>query len=150
MKNTFITDFTNPDFMQAFKSYFAEFGVNVRDWDGLFNEMNSDQNNAAYIRYTDDGEVTGFIMFAPMTMSGWFFEEKMGFIREFWVDSNHRKSGHGTALLELAEEYFSRSGIGKAILTTDSASEFYEKRGYKLDKNIIAKNGDDVYVKVLG
>ena len=150
MKNTFITDFTTPDFMQAFKSYFAELGVNVKDWEGLFNEMNNDQNNAAYVRCTGDGKVVGFIQFTPMTMSSWFFEEKIGFIREFWVDCDYRKCGHGSVLLDLAEERFRSSGIGKAILTTDTANVFYEKRGYRLDRNIVAKNGDDVYVKALG
>ena len=43
MKDYFITDFSNPLFQAAFKEYFSELGVNVKDWDGLFREMNEDE-----------------------------------------------------------------------------------------------------------
>lgn len=43
MKDYFITDFSNPLFQAAFKEYFCELGINVKDWEGLFCEMNEDE-----------------------------------------------------------------------------------------------------------
>ncbi|MDE7280550.1 MAG: GNAT family N-acetyltransferase, partial [Ruminiclostridium sp.] len=89
-----------------FKKYFAEIGVNVRDWEGLFSEMNTNNGgNMAYIRQSGN-EPLGFIQFTFITLEGWFFKEKLGFIREFWVAEKFRKQGHGTELLSLAEKYF--------------------------------------------
>ena len=62
--DTLITDFTAPAFQTAFRQYFAEIGIEVKDWDGLFREMNQGdegQKNAAYVRMTEDGGVIGFI-----------------------------------------------------------------------------------------
>lgn len=147
MLDIFLTDFTDSRFRQAFKSYFEELGIRVQDWRGLFAEMNGDAHgNAAFLR-TEGEQVIGFIQFCPMELSGWFFSKKLGFIREFWVDGEQRGKGHGTALLKLAEEWFRAQGFAGAILTTDTAAEFYIRRGYRLDQGFSAKNGDETYIK---
>ena len=148
MNDLLISDFTDVRFQKAFQLYFEELGINVRDWDGLFREMN-EGNNLAYLRMTEHDEVVGFIQFTPIALTSWFFEEKAGFIREFWIANAHRGQGHGSALLHLAEKYFSEQGIRQAILTTDGAAGFYEKLGYRKAPSIQAKNHDDVYVKEL-
>ena len=38
--DTLISDFFDSGFQKAFRQYFAELGIHVRDWDGLFQEMN--------------------------------------------------------------------------------------------------------------
>lgn len=148
MTDRFITDFSEPLFRKAFQAYFDELGITVRDWDGLFREMTED-GNEAWLRLAEDGGVIGFIQFKPIVLSNWFFEEKAGFIREFWVAEAHRKQGHGSALLEMAEKRFLEQGIRQTILTTDTAPVFYEKRGYRENLCISAKNQDTVYVKTL-
>ena len=148
MTDLLISDFTDARFQQAFQLYFEELDINVRDWDGLFHEMTED-GNFAYLRLSEDGGVIGFIQFKPMTLNNWFFEEKAGFIREFWIAETHRGQGHGSALLHLAEEHFIREGIRRVLLTTDDAAAFYEKHGYRKNPDIQAKNHDDVYVKEL-
>ena len=147
-----ITDFTNPVFQAAFKQYFAELGINVKDWDGLFQEMNAEaggERNAAYVRRLADGGVIGFIQFVPIRFTSWFFEETLGFIREFWVAEAFRGRGHGAELLALAERYFLEHGICTAILTTDTARRFYERHGYARAHGCRAKNEDEVFVKRL-
>ena len=146
-KQVLISDFTDPRFVEAFKLYFKELDVQIRNWGSLFREMNESGENRALLRLAADGQVIGFIQFVPMTMSSWFFEEKWGFIREFWIRQEYRGQGHGTALLLQAEKYFSEQGIGKCILTTDTAPDFYTARGYEKDDVITAKNKDDVFVK---
>jgi ribosomal protein S18 acetylase RimI-like enzyme len=49
-----------------------------------------------------------------------------------WVDEQHRKSGHATALMSAAEAEARRRGCKKAIVDTFSfqAPEFYRKLGY--------------------
>ena len=150
MKDYLISDYMNPLFQNAFKIYFAELGINVKDWDGLFAEINADEGTYTYLRMTDDEKtVIGFIMFKPDKMINWFFEETIGFVREFWIAKNQRGSGHGSDLLKKAEEFFSERGIYKIILTTDTAEEFYKSKGYRRDVAYQAKNEDAVFVKNL-
>ena len=147
MNDIFLTDFTDLRFQKAFQTYFQELGIQVRDWEGLFTEMNGDSHgNAAYVRL--DGErAAGFIQFCPMELSGWFFSKKLGFIREFWIAPEYRGQGHGRALLGLAESWFQNQGFAGAILTTDTAPAFYTRRGYQPDPGFQAKNSDPVFIK---
>ena len=147
-----IMDFTDPVFQAAFQQYFAELGINVKDWDGLFQEMNADsegEKNAAYVRRLADGSVIGFIQFVPIRFTSWFFEETLGFIREVWVEEGFRGRGHGSELLALAERHFLERDIYTAILTTDTAERFYERHGYVRERGCRAKNQDEVFVKRL-
>ena len=148
MTDLFLSDFSDARFQEAFQAYFQELGIRVRDWDALFREMTEDENGA-FLRIAEDGAVIGFIQFKPIALTNWFFEEKVGFIREFWIGEAHRKQGHGSALLALAEAYFAQQKIHRVILTTDSAPTFYEARGYRKDPCYQAKNQDDVYRKDL-
>lgn len=149
MKTTdiLISDFSDPKFKNAFQIYFAELGIQVKDWDGLFREMNDGGENRAWLRLRENGDVVGFIQFIPIAFSSWFFEETRGFIREFWIRKEFRGQGHGSALLDLAESYFIEQGIKTLILTTDTAPDFYRSRGYEKGEAIVAKNKDDVFVK---
>lgn len=147
-----ITDFSYPLFQEAFKQYFAEIGVTVKDWDGLFQEMNEEnggEKNAACVRIAADGGVIGFIQFIPIRFTSWFFEESCGFIREFWVAEEFRRRGHGSELIALAEQHFLDHGLYASILTTDSAERFYERHGYVKAPWCKAKNHDEVFVKRL-
>ena len=148
MADLLISDFSDARFQEAFQAYFKELGINVKNWDGLFQEMTEDGNTAC-LRLAEDGGTIGFIQFKPISLTNWFFEEKAGFIREFWVAEAHRGQGHGSALLGLAEACFMEQGIRRILLTTDSAPAFYEKHGYRKTPGIQAKNHDDVYVKEL-
>ena len=147
-----ISDFIDPVFQGAFRQYFMEVGIHVKDWDGLFREMNEGnegEKNAAYVRKGPDGSAIGFILFIPIRFTSWFFEETCGFIREFWVTEESRGRGHGGELLALAEQYFLEHGICTSILTTDTAERFYERHGYVRAPGSRAKNQDDVFVKRL-
>ena len=148
-KDIFLSDFTDPDFQAAFRLYFEELGIRVQNWVGLWQEMNCDPNaqNRAYVRLDEEVSILGFIQFCEMTMQSWFFEERVGFVREFWVRGGARGQGHGRALLQLAEAYFRQQGIHKVILTTDTAAAFYEKHGYELQPGVTARNKDAVYAK---
>lgn len=143
-----ISDFSHPLFQTAFRQYFSELGCSIRDWDGLFQEMN-DGGNAAFVRAAADGTVIGFIQFCPLECSSWFFQETLGFIREFWVAEGFRKRHHGTALINLAEKHFMDNGIYTSILTTDTAADFYQRHGYIRAIGCKAKNKDEVFVKHL-
>ena len=142
-----ISDFSDASFQSAFRSYFAEIGLSVKDWDKLFREMNDEGGNQAFIRMADNGNVIGFIQFKPIVLSGWFFEETCGFIREFWVSETYRHKGHGAALLRLAEESLKEHGIYTSILTTYTAERFYLKHGYQKAPGCRAKNNHEVFIK---
>lgn len=147
-----ISDFTSSVFRAAFQQYFEEIGMKIKDWDGLFQEMNrgdDSEKNAAYVRLSADGGVIGFLLFIPIRFASWFFEETCGFIREFWVVETFRGQGHGSKLLSLAEQYFLEHGIYTSILTTDTAGRFYERHGYRKATGCGAKNKDEVFVKRL-
>ncbi|MBE5769030.1 MAG: hypothetical protein E7333_05525 [Clostridiales bacterium] len=82
-----------PQFQNAFKIYFGELGICIRDWDGLFREKAADNGNITALSLSGQGQVIGFIQLKRDTLSHWFFEEKLGFIREFWVSTAFRKQG---------------------------------------------------------
>ncbi len=149
MKDVFISDFTNPYFQKAFKLYFDDMGIKIDDWESLFSLMINEEDNYAYIRLGEQGEIIGFIQFSHINLSNWFFIAPLGFIREFWIDKAFRNLGYGTDLLVLAEIHFMNNGMDKSILTTETVPEFYEKRGYIKEVTIDAKNKDDVYIKTL-
>ncbi len=150
IKDLLITDFQNDDFQKAFKEYFSEIGVQIKNWDGLFAEMNNDKNatNFAYLR-KDSDNVIGFIQFAIISAGNWFFKSKVGFVREFWIKNNMRNLGCGRELLNLAEKHLKGYGINHIVLTTHTAEKFYIKNGYSKNENIIAINNDCVYTKNL-
>lgn len=147
-KDLLISDFSDPVFQSMFKQYFAEIDVKVNDWEGLFSEMNTQNGgNTAYIR-TCDNEPAGFIQFTEVTLENWFFKERLGFIREFWIAEKFRKQGQGTELLYLAEKYFKDKGIRRVVLTAEeNEQQFYLNRGYRICENIHAKNNMAVSVK---
>ncbi|HBR31547.1 MAG TPA: hypothetical protein DD733_05650, partial [Clostridiales bacterium] len=66
VKDLLISDFTNHHFQKAFKLYFDELGINVKDWEALFNEMNDEKDSRAYVRFTDTYDVVGFVQFKPI------------------------------------------------------------------------------------
>ena len=112
-----ISDFSDSLFQAVFKQYFSELGLHIRDWDGLFREMNADGGNLAFVMTSDSGNVIGFIQFKLLKFT-------CGFIREFWVADEYRNQAHGSALLALAGEHFLKNGIYTRILTTDTISGF--------------------------
>ena len=144
-----ISDFSNPLFQTAFKKYFLELGHAIKDWNGLFKEMNDVGDNVAFVRTSMNDKVIGFIQFKPVKFSSWFFEETCGFIREFWVAEEFRNKNHGTALISLAEKHFTDNGIYTSILTTDTAARFYKRHGYVKAVGCKAKNQDEVFIKHL-
>lgn len=149
MTTEHIQAFTSENFRKSFRLYFQELGVNVRDWEGLFREMDSDgRNNEAYLSMDGD-QTVGFIQFCLMDCEGWFMKKTLGFIREFWIAPEYRGRGHGSNLLRLVERDLGDRGVTSVVLTTDTAPKFYEKHGYRHDSGFTAKNGDPVYIKHL-
>lgn len=144
-----ITDFSHPLFQEAFRIYFAELGISIKNWAGLFQEMNDEGGNIAFLRTAKDGAIIGFIQFRSIMFTSSFFEETCGFIREFYIAEEFRNRGHGMDLLYLAENYFKEKGIFTSILTTDTAEEFYRRNGYEEARGCKAKNQDKVLVKRL-
>ena len=152
VKDVFLTDFSDPAIETAFHAYLKEMGVPNEKADAVFSEMikSSEMPNIHTLaRFSEDGEVIGFIQFQIDTLTNWFFEETFGLVRDFWTSSKMRGQGHGAALLALCETYFSEHGIRKVILNTHSAAGFYCSHGYVRDESYRAKNGEAVFVKML-
>lgn len=141
-----IQSFMDIKLREAFKTYFKELGVIVRNWEGLFCEMDKDGSFAFIL--LDEDKTLGFILLQQISFASWFFEEQCGFIREFWINSEYRCRGYGRKLLSYAEDYL-RKSVSRLILTTDTAEEFYLKMGYVKARGINAKNKDEVFVKLI-
>ena len=147
MELILIKDFLDPLFCDAFKQYFKELEIQVDDWNKLFREMNDEGENVAYALKQED-KVIGFIQFKEELLSNWFFKEKFGFIREFWVNNDERNQRCGSALLEACEQYFKQQDIHLMMLTSDpDAQGFYQHHGYRKRDEIHALNELPVYVK---
>lgn len=144
-----LSDFTDPRFQTAFQAYFAELGINVRDWDGLFREMNEQNGNFVYLLLDGQDNTIGFLQFQMTKFSNWFFDEPFGFIREFWVAPGFRRQGYGKKLLGLAETYFVEHGAYRAVLTADDAVDFYLAHGYHMAPGVAANNKMETMFKNL-
>ena len=144
-----LSDFRDIRFRSAFQMYFSELGISVRDWEGLFREMDEEKANRAFLLLNAKEEALGFLQFQITSFSNWFFEEPLGFIREFWVHPSCRRQGYGGTLLRLTEAYFMEHGAYRSILTADDAVAFYLARGYNRAPGIKAKNHLEVLVKPL-
>lgn len=81
-----IFDFLDPIFQNAFKQYFSELAVNIKDWDGLFKEMNGEGGNLAFVRLAENKEVIGFIQFKPTMFTSCFLKKPMACAKEFIED----------------------------------------------------------------
>ncbi len=144
-----LSDFTDSRFRTAFQTYFHELDISVKDWDGLFREMDEEKVNQAFLLTGVGGEALGFLQFQTASFTHWFLEEPFGFIREFWVAPAFRRRGYGSLLLERTEAYFLEHGAHRAILTADDAAAFYLAHGYKKAPGIQAKNNMEVFSKTL-
>lgn len=144
-----LSDFTDSRFRTAFQTYFHELDISVKDWDGLFREMDGENTNRAYLMLDGSGGTVGFLQFQLTAFSNWFFKEPFGFVREFWVAPGYRRQGHGGALLRMAEDYFKAHGADRSVLTADDAVGFYLANGYERSPSIHAKNKMEVFVKTL-
>ncbi len=144
-----IDDFKDARFQKAFRQYFTQLGMNIKNWDALFDEMNHQEGNLAFLRMSENEEIIGFLQFQPGEMTHWFFQEPIGFIREFWIAEAYRGKGHGGGLLALTETYFKERGIGRLLLTADDAESFYLRHEYQKASWLFAKNNMDVFVKQL-
>lgn len=146
-----LTECTAADLQAAFRAYYGELGCQVTNWEGLFDEINRGEDRIL-VRRSEAGDIVGFLMLVTSeAITAWrgFFTTRLGCVEEFWIAPAYRHQGHGSALLQLAEERFIAEGCGYAILTTDTAPDFYRRRGYSHQKGIRAKNNADVYLKPL-
>lgn len=152
MKDYLLEDFSNPIFQEGFKKYFREMGYDagIYEWDKVFDFINSECDNFSFMRLTDDDNIIGFIEFKIEIIKSDFFEEKCGFLREFWVAKEYRNQGNGAELLKKMENFLLEMRVYKTILTTNTAKDFYLKNGYIQDKSYRAVNNIDVFIKMLG
>lgn len=148
MEHRFINDHFDQQFTDTFKKYFKELGINVNNWNGIFTEMNDciGKYNMKTLVILFNGKTIGFIQFQKDELLNWFFKEQIGFIREFYIDSQYRGKGYGSRLIELALKWFKDEGIKKVLLTSDTADAFYIKLGFKHDEAYLANNALRTYV----
>lgn len=143
-----IENFSYEPFQKAFKAYFNEFDEEVDDWEDLFEMMNEQGGNYAYLLMEND-ECIGFIEARNEEMTHWFLNQKFGFIREFWIKPSHRKQKLGHLLISTLEDSFKKDGLKKVYLTAAESLEFYLDRGYQIESSITAKNDNEVLSKTL-
>lgn len=142
------TTFASPTLRRAFMDYFAELGVTVRDWEGLFQEL--DKRAGFTLALQDEaGCIVSFLLGSMQDMGSDFFTVPIGFVEEMYVAPAFRQQGLGAVLLQAAEARFRDVGCGYTFLTTDSAPDFFVRQGYLFQPRMAAKNGDPVYVKPL-
>ena len=141
IKDMFVENFEDELFTTAFKKYFGEISTSSRNWGMLFRQMNAEKGTTRALISLCGNSVVGFIMFCEVELKCLFFVEKIGYIREFWVDSQFRGKGHGHRLLKKAEEYFYERNIKKTVLNATKGTEaFYIKNGYSKSHSIVSDN----------
>lgn len=149
MQDIFVEDFESELFTEAFKKHYGETGNKSYNWEWLFRQMNAEKDTTKAIMRLDGNTAVGFIMFCEVELQCIFFSEKIGYIRELWVDKSYRRTGHGSHLMHLAEKYFSDRTVPQAALMTNPKSkEFYLKLGYSESEVIFSEEGE-IFTKKL-
>ena len=147
-----LNNFYDARFQQAFRAYFQEIGVNLKEDTDVFDNIAEafEKENMRTFVMRDKTSLAGFIMVQPEYLKGSFFEERTGFVRELWVAPPFRRLGCGKELLEKAEDHFRKKGISKLILTyEEDALPFYLKMGFMPDGSYKAKNNGKILIKLL-
>jgi GNAT superfamily N-acetyltransferase len=95
-----------------------------------------------------DGQTAaGFSVYQIDTeQSDWCKRPGWGFIREFYVVPECRKSGTGKALAAHTEQQLRSLGAKKMYLTSTDAVPFWEKCGWKLTEELCS-NGQQILEK---
>lgn len=145
-----LNNFYDAEFMQCFRAYFLEIGIDLKGNTAVFDDIaesyEKEEMRTFVIR--EKGGIVGFIMIQPECLKSGFFEEHAGFIRELWISPPSRRLGYGKQLIERAEEYFRGKGISKLILTyEENALPFYKRLGFDFDCSYSARNGENVVIK---
>ncbi len=147
MRDVFVENFESELFTTAFKKYFCEISTSSRNWDMLFRQMNTEKDTTKAIMRLDGNTVVGFIMFCEIELQCIFFSEKFGYIRELWVDRSYRRTGHGSHLMHLAEQYFVNKMLPQiALKVAPNSEEFYRKQGYSASEVIVSES-DAIFTK---
>lgn len=83
---------------------------------------------------TDDGEIAGFVEFAPETVS-YRQDADRGVIENIYVRPSHRGDGIGSDLLAAAEDRLRQGGADRIVLDVlapnEAARRFYVRHGYE-------------------
>ena len=130
---------------QCFRDYFCELGEPLRENTSVFDQMQRAATDCGMrcLVIQRDADLLGFILFQEevLTHQMAFFTERLGFIRELWVNPCIRKMGYGKALVLAAQTFLKDRGVRKMILTYEqSALDFYERLGYQIDPSYCAAN----------
>jgi ribosomal protein S18 acetylase RimI-like enzyme len=150
MEYYYLSNYDNLSFKKAFCLYFKELGIDLNPGDEIFTVMAKDaEKGLETLLVFEDQAILGFLMYQEDSLSNWFFTERIGFIREFWIREDRRKQGLGTSLLKAVLGDMKDKGIKKVLLTTDTASGFYLKNGFVKDESYSAKNKDPVFSLLL-
>ncbi len=150
MEYQYLSHYDDSSFKMAFCQYFQELGISLSPDNDVFLEMGKEGKKKLKTLLVLEGkEIIGFAMYQEDGLTNWFFVEKIGFIREFWIKKDQRKKRIGSSLLQMVLIDLKKKGVRKILLTTDMAAVFYEKNGFSEDKSYSAKNEDPVYFCLL-
>jgi len=146
--NILIDDFNCDQFIDVFKRALLDLNKEKKvDLCSLIQEMNS-QSDIWAILFVVNKRTIAFIQFQIVYLSNDEFMERVGFIREFWIEPQHRQRGIGTKLLKDCEIHLSGLGINQFILLSlPKAENFYKKQGYILNENYISFNNLNIMTK---
>ncbi len=142
------------EFQQAFREYFAEYGVVLKEHTDVFDELQKacDTEGMTSFLLWENEKIIAFVLYQveQFASSSGFFSEKVGYIRELWVQKEHRRQGLATRLMEECFGDFRTEEVKKVLLTYDEdAEKFYLKLGFVYDDSYIAKNGLNCFVKTI-
>jgi ribosomal protein S18 acetylase RimI-like enzyme len=86
------------------------------------------------IARADEGDIVGFVEFAPETVS-YRRDTERGVIENIYVRSSHRGEGVGSDLLAAAEDRLREGGAERIVLDVlapnEAARRFYARHGYE-------------------
>ena len=142
------------DFYDLFSSYLKEV-CDEEEYQENIDDLHNDELNAQMIIQTLQELNPYFIMrivenkvCVGLISYSYHEEHCKGFINNFYVCSEHRSSGVGSATLKMVETHRQSLGAKFIELVPDATAErFYTRNGFKLSR--ISSDGERVFGKVI-
>lgn len=153
IKIKFFSDFTNEEFQQIFRKYYAEEEKIILKPDTtIFDEMQKkyDEGKEHAFIIEKNGKMVAFILGRKYRLEapGKFIAQTIGFIEELYVLPEERNQKFATRLIQESCNYFLKNNITKVVLTTEEHNyKFYQKMGYEIDKTYECANKLSVFSK---
>lgn len=121
-------------------------GESSQDDEQEMREFASRSDGAVFVIERDDGSLAGFVEAGTRSIADGCKPNPVGYIEAWYVDEDVRRSGHGRALLEAAEDWARQQGYTEmasdALIENEVSHAAHGRIGYEEVSRVITYRKD--------